>query len=328
MADAVPFREKYSSRFIANAALLTITWALAWLWFTAHVKPHVSTFIFSGVSVATFAGVAAAVFGSFFEKGEAMNVVTRLLKSKRLTPALIVVLPLIVFVYLTTFTLYLTAADGAGDVRLDVTRGRSRTPVMLSALEKQKAVTYFFAFRAVTATVHTLAPSGFNDRDLTLRRAIPVQLTVPDAASQKKFHLVRLMPLDNLFQLRGRREPDMSYVVRLFVPRRRDPIEHAGLAFRAIYIGASLAELQSQSKNARAAVDALKGRLAAMDIPAADAEGIIEEWLGEPELLDTPELAPGDKVRIVVESPAGKTETTVKVVKAGFSDAFLAGAEQ
>jgi hypothetical protein len=116
--------------------------------------------------------------------------------------------------------------------------------------------------------------------------------------------------------------------VRFFVPRRRDPIEHAGLTFRAIYIGAPLADLQSQSKNARAAIDELKGRLAAMEIPAADVESIINEWFGEPEFLDTPKLEPGDKVRIVVESPAGKTETTVKVAGAGFSDGFLAGAEQ
>src|ERR1044071_9362702 len=328
MADVVPFREKYGSRFVANAALLTVVWTLAWLWFTAHIKPHVSTFIFSGVSVATFAGVAAAVFGSFFQKGEAMNIVTGLLKSKRLTPALIVVLPLIVLAYLTTFTLYLTAADGAGDVRLNVTSGRSQTAVALSALEKQKAVTYFSAFHAVTATVHTLAPRGFDDRDLTLRRAIPAQLTVPDPAAQTKFHLVRLMPLDNLFHLRGRREPDMNYVVRLLVPRRRDPIEHAVLTFCAIYIGAPLADLQSQSKNARAAIDELKGRLAAMEIPAADVEAMLNEVVGEPEFLDTPKLEPGDKVRIVVESPAGKTETTVKVAGAGFSDGFLAGAEQ
>jgi len=327
MADSVPFREKYGSRFVANAALLTVVWALAWLWFTAHVKPHVSTLIFSGVSVATFAGVAAAVFGSFFEKGEAMNIVTRLLKSKTLTPALVAALPLIVFAYLTTFTLYLTAADGAANVRLNVTRGGATTAVVLSPLEKQKAVSYFFAFRGVTATVQTLAPSGFNDRALPLRRGIPTPLTVPDAESQKKFHLVRLMPLDNLFHLRGRREPDMNYVVRFFVPGRRDPIEHAGLAFRAIYLGASLPDLQSQSKSARAAIDELKSRLGAMDIPGSDVEAIVNEWLDDPELLDTPELHPGDKVRVVVESPAGKNETTVKVAGASLNNVFLAGAE-
>jgi len=327
MADAVPFREKYGSRFVANAALLTVVWALAWLWFTAHVKPHTSTFIFSGVSVATFAGVAAAVFGSFFEKGEAMNVVTRLLKSKRFTPALIVVLPLIVFAYLTTFTLYLTAADGVGGVRLNVKGGTSATPVELSAVEKQKAVSYFFAFRPVTAHIETLAPSGFNARDLPLRRGIPAQLTVPDAASQKSFHLVRLMPLDNLFHLRGRKEPDPRYVVRLFVPGRRDPIEHPGLAFHAIYLGASLADLQSQAKGARAAIADLRERLGAMEIPAEQIDAILTEWLDNPELVATPELHAGDRVRVVVESPTGKTETTVKV-GASVNDGFLQGAEQ
>lgn len=327
MPDTVPFREKYGSRFVANAALLTVVWALAWLWFTAHVKPHVSTLIFSGVSVATFAGVAAAVFGSFFEKGEAMNIVTRLLKSKRVTPALIVVLPLIVFAYLTTFTLYLTAADGAANVRLNVTSGGATTAVVLSPLEKQKAVSYFFAFHAVTAMVQTLAPSGFTDGTLPLRRGIPTAITVPDAQSQKKFHLVRLVPLDNLIHLRGRREPDMHYAVRFFVPGRRDPIEHAGLAFRAIYLGASLPDLQSQSKSARAAIDELKSRLGAMDIPGSEIESILNEWLDDPELLDTPELRPGDKVRVVVDSPAGRSETTVKVADGSVNNVFLAGAE-
>lgn len=178
----------------------------------------------------------------------------------------------------------------------------------------------------MTARIETIAPNGFQPRDLPLRRGIPSQLTVPDPASQKTFHLVRLMPLDNLFHLRGRRDPDPHYVVRLFVPGRREPIERTGLTFHAIYLGASMADLRSQSKSARGAIAELKDRLGALDIPADQIEQIVAEWLDNPDLVETPELRPGDQVRVVVQSPSGKTETTVKVA-ASIQNVFLQGAE-
>jgi len=327
MAETVPWHEKYGTRFVANAASLTIVWALAWLWLTAHVKPHISAIIFSGVSVATFGVVALAVFGSFFDKNETMAEVARLLKSKTLTSVLLATLPFILFAYATTFTLYLAAADGVAEVRLNVMRGTTPRRVELTSAEKVKAVSYFLAFRPVTASIETIAPTGFKTRVLPLRRGIPLQLTVPNSADARPPYLVRLVPLVNLFYLRGRKEADPRYVVRVFLPGRKQPIVRFGLTFNAIYLGARLEELQSQSKVAATMNGDLHEALQGIDasLTKEEREGIITAWLANPEFIPTPELAPGDKVRVILESPAGKSETTVKIT-GPVNSAFLEGA--
>ena len=198
-----------------------------------------------------------------------------------------------------------------------------------SAAHKQRAVTYFFAFRSVTARIETLAPTGYKARELPLRRGIPTELTVPDRSSQKSFSLVRLMPLYNLFQLRGRSEPDQRYTVRVFLPGAQQPIERAGLTFGAIYLGASLPDLETQSKTLRGAVAELRNTLRGLDgeMKPDEIDEIVADWLDRPVFIATPELAPGDRIRVVLESPAGTSETTVKVA-APVNTAFLRASAQ
>src|SRR5437870_2723128 len=68
-----PSEAKERTTFTANAALLAIVWTLLWLWFTAHVKPHVSNLIFGSVSLAGLILVAAPVFFSFVKKEDAVS---------------------------------------------------------------------------------------------------------------------------------------------------------------------------------------------------------------------------------------------------------------
>lgn len=329
MPDTVPWREKYGTRYVVNAALLTVVLALGWLWFTAHVKPHVSAIIFSGFSAVTLGGVAFVVSSTFFDKADLVARFCAALKHPKLTPWLVTVLPLLAFAYATTFTLYLAQADGVPDVRLNVTKGAKPTPVELTSAEKVKAVSYFFAFRAVTARVDTLAPLGYKPRTVALRRGIPLQLTVPNSADATAYHLVRLIPLYNLFHLRGEKEPDARYTVRVYLPGRAEPIVRRGLTFHAIYLGARVDEMQVPSKNARTAVSALRDTLRSLDdsLNAEEIDAIVAAWLDAPEFLATPELAPGDTIRVELESPAGKSQTKVKIAGA-VNDAFLEAAEE
>jgi len=121
----------------------------------------------------------------------------------------------------------------------------------------------------------------------------------------------------------------MHYVVRVFVPRAPMPIERLGLSFKAICLGASLGNLQAQSKTTRGVTAALRNTLNAIDggMAEKDVDGIIADWLDDPDFIPTPPLAPGDKVRIVLQSPAGTTETTVNVA-GPLNDAFLKGASE
>jgi hypothetical protein len=319
---------KDRTTFTANAALLAIVWTLLWLWFTAHVKPHVSTFIFGGVSLASLSAVAAAVFFSFVKKEDAVSRLRGWLHSRLFTRVLLLSLPLIAFAYATTFTLYLTAGGDAAEVRLIVKNAGASTSVTLSSAQKQRAVSYFFAFRPVTARIETVSPSGYNARELSLRRGIPAELTVPDRSLKKNFSVVRLIPLYNLFDLRGRTQPDMHYVLRVFVPGARQPIERHGLTFGAIYLGASLEDLQTQSKEARSMIAELRNTLRGLDgddgeMKPQEIDEIVGDWLDNPKFIPTtPELKPGDQVRVVLESPAGTSEMTVKVA-APVNTAFL-----
>jgi hypothetical protein len=323
-AGSAPSETKDQTTFTTNAALLAVVWTLLWLWFKAHLQPYVTTFIFGSVSLASLSVVAASVFFSFVKKEDALSKLRGWLHSRFFTGVLLASLPLIAFAYATTFTLNLTAAGDAAEVRLIVKNGTVSTPVTLSPAQKQKAVSYFFAFRPVTARIETLSPTGFRARDLGLRRGIPAELTVPDRSSQKSFSLVRLVPLYNLFQLRGRTQPDMRYIVRVFVPGMSQPIERSGLTFGAIYLGASLADLQAQSKGARSMIADLRNTLHGLDsdMKQQEIDEIVADWLDDPKFIPTPELKPGDQVRVVLESPAGKSEMTVKVA-AAVNTAFL-----
>lgn len=326
--DPQSLEPKYGRRFIANALLLAVVWTLAWVWFNAHVKPHISVALFSGVSFATLGVFCYGAFRSFVDTGAAQNVVREWLRSKRTTPVLAALLPLLAFGYLTTYTVYLGAGDKFDDVRLRIGCDSSSTlrDVALSGAQKHKAVSYFFSLRPVTLHVDTQVPSGYRILDVPLRRGFPLQLTVPDSSAVKPFYLVRLVPLYDLFHLRGRKEPDMHYHVRIFVPGRPMPIERPGLSFRAIYLGASMIDLKLQSKSAQTLVATLRNRLRDVDpdMSQEDIDRIVADWVDDPEFIATPELKPGDNVRVELEGPAGKSETSVKV-SAKLNDAFLRG---
>lgn len=326
-ADAAAPAPKYGPRFLANTILLAVVLTLVSMWFTVHVKPHLSIFMFGTVSLASLGLAITGFFWTFVKKDDVIGSLRRASCTREFTRVLLFLLPPIAFAYATTQTLYLTATGEAAEVRLNVKHGSSSTPVTFTAAQKQRAVTYFFAFRPVTARIETLAPTGYKARNLALRRGIPTELTVPDRSSQKSFSLVRLMPLYNLFQLRGRSEPDPRYVVRVYLPGERKPIERAGLTFGAIYLGASLPDLQVQSKTARSTIAELRNTLRGLDseMRPEEIDEIVSDWLDSPEFIPTAELKPGDEIRVVLESPAGRSETTVKVadpVNTAFLSAF------
>jgi hypothetical protein len=325
--DTQSLEPKYGRRFIANAFLLAVVWTLAWVWFNAHVKPHISVALFSGVSFATLGVFCYGAFRSFVNTGAAQNVIREWLRSARMTPALLALIPLLAAAYLTTFTVYLNAGQKFDEVRLKVRRSSSTTPreVALGGAVKQRALSYYFSFSPVTLHVDTQVPSGYRICEVPLRRGFPIQLTVPDASLVKPFYLVRFVPLNDLFQLRGRDDPDKRYTLRLFVNDRK-PIVHPGLAFRAIYLGASLTDLKLQAKSAQTVIAGLRNRLRDVDpdMRQEDIDRILADWLDEPEFIATQELKPGDKVRAQVDGPAGTTETTVKV-SASLNDGFLKG---
>lgn len=322
--DAAPGERKYGPRFLANTMLLAAVATLGSVWFAAHVKPHVSIFLFGTVSVASLGVAVMGFFWVFVKKDDVAGSLRRLLRMREFTRVLLVLVVPIAFAYATTHTVYLTAAGDAAGVRLNVTRGSSSTPVTFTAAQKQRAVTYFFAVRPVTARIETLAPTGYKPRELALRRAIPTELTVPDPASRKTFALVRLVPLYELFGLRAVKEPDRRYTLRVFLPGARQPIERTGLTFGAIYLGASLPDLEAQSKAARPIVDDLRNTLRGLDseMTPQEIDEIVAEWLDEPAFIPTPELMPGDEVRVALQSPAGTSETTVRAA-APVATAFL-----
>src|SRR5438874_10819344 len=123
MPEPTTWQQKYGRRFVVNAVLLAVVWTLAWMWFNAHVKPHISVFLFSGVSVATLVTFGFAAFRSFFDASEGQNIVRSWLRSQRLTPVVITLLPLLAVAHLTTFTVYLNADPKFPDVKLEVSRG-------------------------------------------------------------------------------------------------------------------------------------------------------------------------------------------------------------
>lgn len=325
-AGTAPSQPKYGPRFIANTLLLAVVSTLGSLWFAAHIKPHVSIFLFGSVSLAGLGLGVAGIFWTFVKKEDVTGSLRRLLGLREFTRVLVIALPPIAFAYATTYTLYVTA--DTADVRLNVTHGASTKTVTFTPAQKERAVSYFFAFRPVTARIETLAPTGYKARELPLRRGIPTELTVPDRSAQKSFSLVRLVPLYNLIQLRGRSERDLRYTVRVFLPGARQPIEHAGLTFGAIYLGASLPDLEIQSKAVRGSTTDLRNTLRGLDgdMKPEEIDEIVAEWLDKPEFIPTPELKPGDQIRVVLESPAGKNETTVKVA-APVNTAFLSASD-
>lgn len=324
-AGTAPAERKYGQRFIANTILLAIVGTLASVWFAAHVKPHVSIFIFGTVSLASLGLAVMGIFWAFVKKDDVTGSLRRLLRMPEFTRVLLVLLVPIAFAYATTYTVYLTAVGEATDVRLNVTHGTSSREVTFTTAQKQRAVTYFFKLRPVTAHIVTERPNGYKARDLPLRRGIPTELTVPDRASKKTFALIRLMPLYNLFQLRGRSQPDRRYTVRVFVPGESQPRELPdGLTFGAIYLGASQEDLEAQSKAARGMVADLRNTLRGLDseMTPQEIDEIVADWLDEPQFIETPELKAGDQVRVVLESPAGKNETIVKAASP-INSAFL-----
>ena len=58
-----------------------------------------------------------------------------------------------------------------------------------------------------------------------------------------------------------------------------------------------------------------------------EIDEILADWLDKPAFIATPELKPGDQIRVVLESPEGTSETTIKVA-APINTAFLDASPQ
>jgi hypothetical protein len=318
--------ERYGTRYIVNATLFLVEGLVATPLFMGHILPYGSVKVLGGVSLAVLLATAWILLGKISDPGRVLQFLRPWLYKEITTRVLLGLFPLIVIAYLITFTLTLTAAKDS-DVSLRLRWRGSSQEVSLSPGET-RTVTYFGLSRVVP-NIETLAPTGFRPFDHPLTRGIPTALGVPTPGSKKTFYLVRLIPLYDFFQLRGRRDPDKRYTLHVFLPGAQKPIEHKGLTFSALYLGASLPDLQSKVKEGRKAVNELRNKLLAFDsdLKESDIDGILADWLDNPQFIPTPELKPGDRVRVVVDSPDGKSETTVNVAST-LNNGFLRGSAE
>ena len=73
----------------------------------------------------------------------------------------------------------------------------------------------------------------------------------------------------------------------------------------------------------------LRNALSGLDngMKPEEIDAIIADWLDNPELMATPELKPGDKVRVELESRAGRSEMTVTAATP-LRTAYLKGAAE
>jgi hypothetical protein len=309
------------SYLVLNVSLLFIASLAGYVWFVAHAKPHMATFLFGSVSLLALGGVAVALGKTLFGGKEAENKIREWMKRLSATSVLCCALVVIAIAFAVTGTIYFESKR-KDEIALRVSReGGREEPVAIDDKNPNPAKTYFALFKPIKLTIVTDTPHGYNPHpSYILPRAWPATLKVPEPALRKKFFLVRLLPANHFFSLRGRTTPDMRYRLNITVPN--DKTYHVdGLMFRAILLGASDTDLIDQAKETRnkdsMARNYVKG--------ARDADKIVADWLDDPLRIATRELKLGESVTVELTPTKGSPRINIPV-KGELNEQFLIGA--
>jgi hypothetical protein len=286
--------------------VLTVLVALtAWLWFHFHVRRHVAGWAFGGVTAVAALAFAWMVWKSFVGD-ELKTLPQRWLAWRHTRVTLIVLLVVAVAAHLFTGSLHIdfdaSNVRKAERVVADITRdGKVVKTVQVDAKHPEAVFTYMVGFTPVRVGVVTKAPRGYGNHTVDAGRFVRA-IRLPDEASEKQYHLVRLAPGLNLFWLRGR-APDPDYTLEVFVNGRMVK-RLDGIGFQPVYLGAAgddLAAIPNLNGDARHRSDlnAFLGNLDA-SMPADARQKMIDDWVASPLFVDTPELQAGDSVRVVL----------------------------
>lgn len=319
---------------VVNLVLTVLAVVLGWLWFNFHVKRYVTGWAFGGVSTIAAAAFAWGIWKAF-TGDELKTLPQRWLAGKRTRVMLIALLLLVAAAHLLTASLHIDAdparvRDGGKIVASFARDSRTVKTVTLDAKHTEAALTFLVGTKPVAVDVVTKEPPGFEQEQVQVGRFVQT-LTLPNAEREKSYNLVRLASGLYLFSLRTK-QPDPAYDVEVWVNGNLVRTVDA-LGFQTFYIGGAAGDLKAVrnlhgSPQHRAQLDRFL-----RDLGVADARKrgeMTDDWLSDPVYLDTPELKPTDRVRVVVKRGAVVSfdQSIIPVQHAQLETTFLKGVPQ
>jgi hypothetical protein len=305
---------------LLNVILLFITVMAGYVWFVAHARPHMATFLFGSVTILALGSVAVAVFKSLFGDPQSSNAFKEWMTRLRATVVFACALVVIAIAFAVTGTVYFEA-KGKDEIALRVMRDGKTDPVTINEKTPNPALTYFALFKPISLTIATDTPHGYNPHSgYILQRSWPETLVVPEPGLKKKFFLVRLFPADYFFSLRGSKKPDKRYLLKITIPGDKT-YEVQGLKFSAILLGASDTDLLDQAKETRHN-ETFPRNYVKND---RNADKIIAEWLDEPLRIPTRELKPGESITVELTPTLGSPRIDIPITNE-LNEQFLTGA--
>ncbi len=296
-----------SRRYLLNLGLFSVSVILVTVWFHVHLSLYVTE--------ARLVGGTLTLWGlwkiaqSAIKRGidDQAPKVSRILASPGLTEYLGLGLAIVIVLYAMTSSVYLEyrgAPRGESEFKVDVLhKGNPYLETLAVASYDQVAGRpFFFRFNTIDLLFDIQEPRGYQAVARKLAPWSSVRLRVPQDFTEKKFHVVRLVPGRGLFNLlpRAGDEVETSYYLRATVGGGRYANED--LRRGGVLVGAEEKDLRWVMENREPEKSAreIEEYFTRQSTPADRAREIATEFESHTVFLATAEFAPGDSVSLVV----------------------------
>jgi len=321
------------TRYRFNLGLLVLLMILAMVWFQRHLQLYFAESLFVGGTLSVWAlwKIVQSCFSWGFGE-EAEGGTRRLLGRRTITEPLGFGLILIVFLHLTTSSIYFTY-EGAkpGDSEFTIQVLHEQNPYLqdltVTSYDRTKGQPFFLRFNTQPLTIRLSSAPEYKSQKIEFKAWSSRHLLVPADFELRTFHLVRLIPalgLNGRVPIKSVEESD--YVLSI----KRGDQEWTALSFKfeTLYIGAQEADLKTlvNKQDAEAFELELNNYFTENGIPE-NARGLFfPHWKAKPREIPTEEFQPGDSIDILltkkrVEQPILKQ--TVKISEDALQTVFL-----
>lgn len=231
--------------FLANLGTFIVLALAATVWFTEHLQLYLTEIVVLGGAV-TLWGALRLVWGLIEKLGQvdAAETSRRMLSTPEASLLLAVGTIVLLALWLTTGSLYFEHEGGSAGEReyiVQVTRKSDRThfidDISLSASKRVAGSPFFGLGSAVALDCTIVRPLRFEPIDCSVAPRTATKLRVPAQFKEKAFHLLRIVPGQDLFRElpRDTDEPVTKYLLEVEYEGRKHVVED--LRKRTLYAG-------------------------------------------------------------------------------------------
>ncbi len=298
-----------SIRYRLNVVIFAVLMVVLTFWFQRHLQIYVTQVLLIGGTMTLWA--LWQLLQSWLRWGwdsDPKDTAKALFGRARGREYLVFAAGVLLILWLTTSSLYITFDDGApgeSEYRVETVSGAKKFLPLLTFNASQRVAgqPYFLQVRSQEIELQIVEPRGYLALRKTLRPGTRLDIKLPGSFERKKFHVLRLVPgvyfFNNLPEYSD--YPSVFYQIKISRPGAQQAILR-DLRRQSLYCGAAeddirwLLQKQERGKSLQSLTDLLHDE----KVPPAAMPQILPLLETNPAVLSTFEFAAGNHITIEI----------------------------